>query len=114
MSKRKRRRDQSIYFMVTAEEREMIEQRMTGIGISNLGNYMRKMALDGYIIHLDLSDVREMVTLLRRCSNNLNQYARRANEMRSIYAADIEDIQTQVDRLWDVANKVLAGLAKVP
>ena len=72
------------------------------------------MAIDGFNIQLDLSEIREMVALLRRCSNNLNQYARRANEKGSIYAADIEDLRQQLDRLWDVADRTLAWLARVP
>ena len=71
------------------------------------------MAIDGQTIMLDLSGIKELVTLLRRCSNNLNQYARRANETGSIYAADIEDIRGQLDGMWDMANKAMAELAKV-
>jgi len=46
----------------------------------NMGAYLRKMAIDGYVVRLDLNDVTQMVSLLRRSSNNLNQYAKRAHQ----------------------------------
>ena len=64
------------------------------------------MAVDGYIIHLDMGDIQEMIRLLRICSNNLNQYTRRANETGNIYAADIDDIRTRLDGLWDGMDKL--------
>lgn len=111
---RKNNRTVQFHFYATEQEAELIMQRQEISGIRNLSAYLRKMAIDGYSINLDLSDVREMVTLLRRCSNNLNQYARRANESKSIYATDIADLQEQFDKLWDMANKTVAELAKVP
>lgn len=89
----------------------MINERMAALGIRNTSAYLRKVAIDGYIINLDLSDVREMVSLLRRCSNNLNQYAKRANETGSIYAADIADLRERLDKLWDSAGSILDALA---
>ena len=58
--------------MVTPEEQALIADRMAEAGISNMGAYMRKMALNGYVLHVDLSDIRELVALQRRCANNLN------------------------------------------
>ena len=100
-------------FFTTAEQAALIHERMASIGVSNLSAYIRKMCIDGYIINLDLSDVREMVSLLRRCSNNLNQYARRANETGNIYSADIEDLRERLDELRDTAGDILAALSKI-
>ena len=91
----------------------MIRERMASIGVTSMGAYMRKVAIDGYIINLDLSDVREMVSLLRRCSNNLNQYAKRANESGSIYTADIEDLRERLDGLRDSSGDILTALSKI-
>ena len=101
------------HFLATEAEAAQIRERMTGIGMTNLGAYFRKMAIDGMFVQLDLSDVKELVSLLRRCSNNINQIARRANEIHSIYETDIEDLRRQYDTLWDAANKILANLAKI-
>ena len=70
--------------MVTPEEQALIADRMAEAGISNMGAYMRKMALNGYVLHVDLSDIRELVALQRRCANNLNQVAVHATPTASI------------------------------
>ena len=87
--------------VISQKEADLIKERMAELGITNLSAYLRKMAVDGYIIHLDTGDIQEMVRLLRICSNNLNQYARRANETGSIYATDVEDLRERLDGLWD-------------
>lgn len=86
------KRDQDVHFLASKEEVERIHEKMDELGIRSMGAYLRKMALDGYCIRLDLQDVKALVSLLRICSNNLNQYAKRANETGSIYRADIEDL----------------------
>jgi hypothetical protein len=99
--------------MVTEREMELIQEKMAQMGTRNMGAYLRKMAVDGYVVNLDLSDVKELVSLLRRCSNNLNQLARRVNETGSVYETDIEDLRQNYNRLWDMAGKILAGLADI-
>ncbi|MCL2409393.1 MAG: plasmid mobilization relaxosome protein MobC [Oscillospiraceae bacterium] len=106
-------RNVRFHFRTTEEEAALIRERMARLGITNLGAYMRQAAINGYHINVDLSDVRELVSLLRYCSNNINQIAKRANETRSIYEADIEDLRQRYDKLWDAANGILAGLAKI-
>lgn len=100
-------------FVVTEQEAALIKDRMAEMGITNLSAYLRKMAVDGYIIHLDMSDIQEMIRLLRICSNNLNQYTRRANETGSVYAADVEDLRTRLDGLWDGMEKLLRRFANI-
>ncbi len=95
------KRDQDVHFLASKEEVERIHEKMDELGIRSMGAYLRKMALDGYCIRLDLQDVKALVSLLRICSNNLNQYAKRANETGSIYRADIEDLQKRLEEIWD-------------
>ncbi|MEY8433895.1 plasmid mobilization relaxosome protein MobC [Lachnospiraceae bacterium 48-42] len=102
-----------VEFVMSEQEAELVKGRMAELGITNLSAYLRKMAVDGYIIHLDMSDIQEMIRLLRICSNNLNQYARRANETGSIYAADVDDLRTRLDGLWDGMDKLLRGFANI-
>jgi len=78
-----------------------------------MGAYLRKMSLDGYCINLDLQDVKALVTLLRRCSNNLNQYAKRANETGSIYQTDIHDLQNRLEEVWTDMKEVLVRLSSI-
>lgn len=108
-----RERNQEIHVLLLPEEMERIKQKMAELGIINRSAYVRKMALDGYCINLDLTDMKEMVSLLRRCSNNLNQYAKRANESGSIYAGDIRDLQVRQSEIWEIAKEMLARLATI-
>ena len=107
------KRDKRIHFLVSKEEEEQIQARMELIGVNNRNAYLRKMALNGYCINLDLRDVKELVSLLRRCSNNLNQYAKRANETGSIYQDDIKDVQERLDEVWDAAKEMLVHLSSI-
>jgi len=102
-----------VEFVMSEQDAELVKGRMAEFGITNLSAYLRKMAVDGYIIHLDMGDIQEMVRLLRICSNNLNQYAKRANETGSVYAADVEDLRTRLDGLWDGMDKLLRGFANI-
>jgi len=102
-----------VEFVMSEQDAELVKGRMAELGITNLSAYLRKMAVDGYIIHLDMGDIQEMVRLLRICSNNLNQYAKRANETGSVYAADVENLRTRLDGLWDGMDKLLRGFANI-
>lgn len=111
--KKKRQRPIQLALWASEEEAALIRKRMAAAGIRNFSAFARKMLIDGYHINLDLSDVKEMVVLLHRCSSNVNQIAKRANETRNIYAEDLADLRRQYDLLWEAANKILAGLAKI-
>ena len=97
---------------LTEQELRLIEEKMKQCGIKNKSAFLRKMAIDGYLIQLDLSDVKEMIRLLRINSNNLNQYARKANECGSVYEKDIRDLQNQQKLLWVEMRKILENLSK--
>lgn len=108
-----RKRNIQIIFWVSEEERELIQAKMEQVGTENLSAYLRKIAIDGYILKLDLPELREMISLLRRSGNNLNQIARRLNETGRFYAADMEDILQRQEQLWQAANTILTRLALV-
>ena len=108
------RRDQQLHFRVSKPELERIRNKMESSGILSIGSYLRKMALDGYCLHLDLPQLRRMAYLLQMCSNNLNQYARKAHETGSIYAVDIADLQSRMDGLWKIAKKLLTEFTNIP
>ena len=106
-------RTREIHFLVSQGEREHIDRKMKEAGISSLAAYMRKMAIDGYVVDMDLSDVKELVRLLRICSNNLNQYAKKANATGSIYLDDVKELQTQQAELWKKLKEILGRLAEI-
>ena len=108
---KKRKHDIPIMFWVTEQERDLIEQRMKQIGTTNMSAYLRKIAIDGYVLKLDLPELKEMISMLRRSSNNLNQIAKRVNETGRIYDTDIEYLCGNQEQLWAAMNEILTKLA---
>ena len=98
---------------LTREEVDRIHQRMTEAGVKSRSSFFRKMALDGYVIKIDTTEIREMTSLLRRCSNNLNQIAKRLNATNSVYGADIADMQIKQDEIWELAREIAARLSTI-
>lgn len=109
---KKRIRSMPIYVWVRPDEMEVIQGRMAEAGISNLSAYVRKMALNGYVLHVDLSDIRELVALQRRCANNLNQVAVHANTY-GIYPSEIAALQKDYADLWEPLSELLKKLSAV-
>ena len=96
---------------MTPKELQMIHQKMEQFGTTNFSAFVRKMAIDGYVVRLELPELKELVSLLRYSSNNLNQLTRRAHETGRIYEADLEDIQQSQERIWTAAEKIVSSLA---
>ena len=109
----KRKREVQLNFRVSPEELALIEQKMAQLGTTNREAYLRKMALDGYVVRLELPELKELVSLMRYSSNNLNQLTRRVHETGRIYDADLEDISRRQEALWDGVHQVLTQLAKL-
>lgn len=109
----KRTRSIQLHFMVSEQERKLIEEKMKQLNTKNLGAYLRKMALDGYVIYLDLSDIRELVALLRRTSNSLNQLTKRVHQTGNLYIEDLEALRESYDKLWDTADEILSRLSTI-
>ena len=105
--------DARIEVRLTRDEKELIHERMKKIPTNNMSAFIRKMALNGYIVVLDLSDVKEAVRLLRINSNNLNQYAHKANATGKVYQEDIEQLKKQHEEIWEVMNSVLVRLSNI-
>ena len=113
MSGPNRKREVQVNFRVSPQELEMIEQKMAQLGTSNREAYLRKMALDGYVVKLELPELKELVSLMRYSSNNLNQLTRRVHETGRIYDADLEDISQLQEQLWAGVREILTRLAKL-
>ena len=113
MSGPKRKRERQLNFRVSLEELKLIEGKMAVLGIQNREAFLRKMAIDGYALRLDLPELKEMVSLLRYSSNNLNQLTRRVHETGTIYAADLEDISQRQEAIWEGVRGILTRLSKI-
>ena len=107
------KREKQLLIRISDEDKERIQAKMEEAGILNMSAYVRKMALDGICVRLDLAEVRQLIVLLQRCSTNLNQYAKRANETGSVYAADIEDLRSRLEEIWELSRQSLAHLASI-
>ena len=108
-----RTRNIQVIFRVDEQERGLIRQKMELMGVRNMQAYLRKMAIDGYVLQLDLPELKELVSLLRRSSNNLNQLTRRVHETGRFYDADLEDLRQSYDRLWASARRILTSLSRI-
>ena len=113
MSAPNRKREVQVSFRVSPQELEMIEQKMAQLGTTNQEAYLRKMALDGYVVRLELPELKELVSLMRYSSNNLNQLTRRVHETGRIYDADLEDISQRQEQLWEGVREILTQLARL-
>lgn len=95
-----RKRTVQIKFRVTKEERALIEEKMKQIPTRNMAAYLRKMAIDGYIIQIDHTDIKAMTAEIQKIGVNINQIARRVNATGSAYQEDIDEIKGALDEIW--------------
>lgn len=110
---KKRIRNRQIIFWVSPVEESMIEERMSQVGTKSLSAYLRKIAIDGMIINLQIPELKEIISLLRRCSNSLNQIAKRVNSTGRIYDAEMEQILQNQEELWRAVNEILRKLSTI-
>jgi len=113
MKEPNRLRKVQLNFRVTEQEKALIEEKMLALGTTNREAYLRKIAIDGYIVKLDLPELKELISLMRRTSNNVNQIARRLNESGRIYDVDVADIQAQQEQLWQGLRALLMKINSI-
>ena len=113
MREANRVRKVQLNFRVTEREKQLIEDRMQEIGTTNREAYLRKIAIDGMLVKLEVPELKEIVSLMRRTSNNVNQIARRLNENGRIYEVDITDVQNQQEQLWDMLNSLITKISGI-
>ena len=102
-----------LYFKVSPEEKARIDEKMEQLGIHNRRAYLRKMAVDGYAVRVDMVDFKALVSLLRICSNNLNQIAKRVNSTGNLYAEDVADLQSRYGELWNAVSTILSKIGNL-
>ena len=107
MSAPKRKREVQLNFRVSPEELALIEQKMAQMGTKNREAYLRKMAIDGYIIQVDTTDIREMTKALGSIGRNINQIAKRLNAGGPAYQADMEEIRERMEQIWQLQRRIL-------
>lgn len=100
--------------MVSLEEEALISQKMKASSIYNLSAYLRKMAIDGFVIHVDMKPMEEMISLLRYSSNNLNQLAKACHSGQTVNTWDIQKIQEDYGQLWGMLRQLLEQFSILP
>ena len=95
-----RQRTVQIKFRVTEEERALIEQKMKLIPTDNMAAYLRKIAIDGYIIKVDHTDIKAMTAEIQKIGVNVNQIAHRVNATGDVYAEDVAEIKGALEEIW--------------
>ena len=104
---------ENILIRVTPAERKRIEEKMAQLGIRNMSAYIRKMVIDGYVVKLDLPELRELTLKMKSISNSENQIAKRVNSTGNIYEADIEEIKKNQEEIYEGIRKILTSLSKI-
>ena len=106
-------KDISMHFFVSQTEFDLIEQNMALSGSTNLSAFLRKMAIDGMVIRLDMPEIREMLKLLRRANANINQIAKHLHETGRVYDTDLEEILGYQKEIYKGQNEILTRLSKL-
>ena len=102
-----RKRNIQMKFWVTEEEKRLIDEKMAQLPAKRYGAYLRKMAIDGYIIYVDTRDIKEMNKLLSAIGRNINQIAKRVNAGGPTYQADMKEIRERLDQIWQLQRRIL-------
>ena len=104
-----RKRNIQVKFYVNAEEKELMEQKMAQLQTKRIGAYLRKMAIDGYIIYTDTADIKAFTAELSAIGRNINQNAKRLNAGGPAYQADMDEIRERLDQIWQLQRRILSN-----
>lgn len=110
MSKTNRKRDIQLIVRVTEEEKTFIQQKMALLGTHNMSAYIRKIAIDGYIINIDYTDVKNHTAQLQRIGGNINQIVKQMNQTGSLYREDVEEVKKILHDIWLSERQLLLKL----
>ena len=102
-----RKRNIQMKFYVTEEEKWLIDGKMAQLPTRRYGAYLRKMAIDGYIIQPDTTDIKQMNAALSAIGRNINQIAKRVNAGGPTYQADMEEIRERLEQIWQLQRRIL-------
>ena len=95
---------------VTQEERNLIEDKMKRLHATKIGAYLRKMAIDGYVIYRDDTEIKNMNKQLQAIGRNINQIARKLNSTGNIYKEDVAELKERLDDIWQLQRTILLTL----
>ena len=94
-----------IEFCVTEQERSLIQSKMAQLGTKNMGAYLRKMAIDGYIIKVDYTQQKKLAAAVSRVASNINQICCRINSSGHLYAEDVVELKERQAEIWSCSKR---------
>ena len=97
-----------VKFYVNEEELNLINNRVRSANVTSKGAYLRKMAIDGFIVNVDTSDLKAAVKEMNAIGKNINQITRNANTY-GITKQDINEIKAKVDDIWQLLKSTLSS-----
>ena len=100
-----RTRPVRIEFRVTEQERQLIQKKMEQLGTKNMGAYLRKMAIDGYIIKVDYTEQKKLAAAVSRVAGNINQIGHRINQTGHFYEDDIVELKAKQCEIWELLKQ---------
>ena len=109
---RNRKRPIQVKFFVDEKEQALIKKKMEHAGIENMSAYIRKMVIDGYVVKLDMPELRELTLRMKSISTSENQIAKRVNSTGNIYETDIEEIKKNQEEIYEGIRKILTSLSE--
>jgi len=105
-----RKRNKQLLLMLTEKEKEQIQENAERSNLGSVSNYARQMLLSGKVVSVDYSAIEELTVALNRIGNNINQIARRANEVRSIDPESVNEVKRLEKEIWRLQNSTLSKL----
>ena len=100
-----RTRPVRIEFRVTEQERQLIQKKMEQLGTKNMGAYLRKMAIDGYIIKVDYTEQKKLAAAVSNVAANINHICRRINQTGHFYEDDIVELKAKQCEIWELLKQ---------
>jgi hypothetical protein len=113
VSEEKRSRNIRVSVRFSEEEHKLLKEKMSLVNVTNQEAYIRKMVLDGIVVKLDMPEIKQMLSLLRYTSNNINQIAKHLNESGRFYKSDIVDVKEKQTQIWELASDILLKLSDI-
>lgn len=105
-----RKRNIQLKIWVSQEEKDLIYLKMAQVPTDNIGAYIRKMSIDGYIINADMTEIKKFNSELQSIGKNINQIAKRVNETSNIYREDVVELQERLKTIWQLQRRILSKL----
>lgn len=91
-----------IEFCVSETEHRIIKSKMAQLGTKNMGAYLRKMAIDGYIIKVDYTQQKKLASAVSRAASNINLICRRINSKGNLYEDDVVELKERQKEIWQL------------